>query len=957
MAPRQTTKRSSAPPPPRRASHARSQADEITDAEMHRSRKSAILQLDIGRLAHILGIASGLALAATAVVAYLQENWSWLADAPAYVISLNWLVPLIASVVVAAVAMYIKWEPYFADRADPHFLMSIVAVAVPSLFIALIALDETGYMSIGRPTWLYPASLLGISLTMVSLAMTWEGTGRRKVISIASAAFPPVLLIFPVIFSFTPEELSTILPMAYLGSAVAIQLSGSMMHIIASSTSVQQREVLKASDGKLREIVVDVEKKREALEYREDALRMKESDLEADLKRLSEELASAEETKKQIVGMEAEIEQRLIQARTSRQELTKTEVGVENKLENLKLKQADLDAQAKEVERRLKAAASRDERIAAKEVEANKLMLDAQVRDRESKNRLADAHADEMSLGIKANDLKALDAALVEREKQIRVREGALDLKGLEVFAAKEQLGKAAAEKTTVKTLEQQLLIRQEALSEREVKLRAKEDELRRESEKATRLITRADKQMNELVDKEGVILAREKAVSDGEARLRTALVSMDAQLEDVQRAKTLLSDREHEYVSMSEGARAKLAEMAGRDEETARRMSSLDRREEMVKDLDRRLKTEQERMTSKLKELLEAEKDLKAHEAEIGLKHAELKAMERQVLEQVEQVSVARSEMPGFEAFGTGSDERSKTLDMRERSLREKEQETKSRFYLREKELEKRERLLQVKLKKDIEEMEEQVQEEFAEEKVKTGVERLDDLMLGGMPFASNVLYVGPPFIGKETAALLFMAEGLRKGVPVVVVTTSHPPGEIELDVAPILPSFKEFEQLGLVRWVDATGAQVEGQTSRANAIKVKGPGDFDGILHALDGLMKQFERDGHPYFRLVYTSLSLSITQADDKQSFQFVQNIAGRIRQARAVAVYAVERGMHTEQQLESIQHQMTGALMFKTEKQKTMLCVQGVTDAQTRDWVDYRHTNKALMVGAFSLERIR
>jgi hypothetical protein len=63
------------------------------------------------------------------------------------------------------------------------------------------------------------------------------------------------------------------------------------------------------------------------------------------------------------------------------------------------------------------------------------------------------------------------------------------------------------------------------------------------------------------------------------------------------------------------------------------------------------------------------------------------------------------------------------------------------------------------------------------------------------------------------------------------------------------------------------------------------------------------------------------------------------------------------MHTEQQLESIQHQMTGALMFKTEKQKTMLCVQGVTDAQTRDWVDYRHTNKALMVGAFSLERIR
>jgi hypothetical protein len=50
-------------------------------------------------------------------------------------------------------------------------------------------------------------------------------------------------------------------------------------------------------------------------------------------------------------------------------------------------------------------------------------------------------------------------------------------------------------------------------------------------------------------------------------------------------------------------------------------------------------------------------------------------------------------------------------------------------------------------------------------------------------------------------------------------------------------------------------------------------------------------------------------------------------------------------------------MTGAIHFKTEKQKTLLSVEGVCDAQTRNWVDYRHTNKALMIGAFSLERIR
>ncbi|MCU0852708.1 MAG: hypothetical protein MUC90_05580, partial [Thermoplasmata archaeon] len=101
----------------------------------------------------------------------------------------------------------------------------------------------------------------------------------------------------------------------------------------------------------------------------------------------------------------------------------------------------------------------------------------------------------------------------------------------------------------------------------------------------------------------------------------------------------------------------------------------------------------------------------------------------------------------------------------------------------------------------------------------------------------------------------------------------------------------------------------------------------------------------------------LSMSITQADEKRAFQFVQTIAGKTKQGGGIGVYAVERGMHTEQQLESIQHHMSGAIQFKSDKGKTLLSVQGIGDAQTRDWIEYKHTNKALMVGAFSLERIR
>ena len=951
MSAKSKTSRSATPSKPKKTSRPRVEyPDDIDASEVSRSRKAAILQLRMGRLAHVLSIVSGLALAATAVLAYLLENWDYLLTAPEYVTTLKWVLPLAASLIVAALALAFKWEPYFADRSDPHFIMSFVAVAVPALFIALIALDEGGYMVLGRPDWLYPASLLGMSLTFISLAMAWDGHGRRKVVSIASAVFPPALLTFPIIVHFTPLELASILPMAYLGSAVAIQLSGSMLHIISSSTTVQEREVLKASDGKLKVLLEDVDKRREALEYREDAMRSRESDLEAYEKRLTEEMTSIDEKKRQIEAMEAEAELRVDSSRKAGEELVRKDSDIEAKLDTMRLTQADLDIQTNDLEKGAKALAAREQKLATREGELSKLILDAQAKEREAKNKITELQAEEAELGLWDKELQALQKALAEREKQVGVRESSVDLKGIELLAAKQQLGKVVAEKTTVKTLEQQLLMKQESLSEREIALRSKEDELKKASERAQRLIERSDKQMNELVDKESAVLQREKSLVEKEAELKNAVATIDNQLAEALRVKSAVSDREKQYLSLTEATRTKMAGMTTKEQEVERKMSALGRREESIKELEKRLKAEQDQMNSKLRTLLEKEKDLKAEEAKVAVKQAELESMEREMLVTVDEVERVRHE-PSPEP-----DSSYKALEVKEKHLREKEQEMKSRLYQREKDLEQREHALQTHLRKDLDEMETEVETEVVEEKVKTGIERLDDLLLGGMPFSSNVLFVGPPFIGKETAMLLFVAEGLKKGIPAIIVTTSRPPHEIAMDMAPILPTFMEFEQLGLVHWVDASGL-AQDSAPRRNSVKVNSADDFVGMSKALEATAKTVMASGRKYFRLAYLSLSMSITSADEKRSLQFVQEMSSRVRQARSVAGYAVERGMHTDQQLGSLQAQMTGAIHFKTEKQKTLLSVEGVCDAQTRTWVDYRHTNKALMIGAFSLERIR
>jgi len=945
MAPRTSSKRA-----PSSASR-RSQQAQVESAEVRRSRRAAMLQLKMGRLAHIIGMSSAIALALTALISYGLINWDFLRYE--WLVPLKWFIPLITGAAVAAAALWVKWEPYLADHEQPHFIMSVVALVAPLFIMLLIVFDEYGYVELGRPPWLYSASLLGICLAEISLAMTWEGTGRRKVAAILAAVFPVLLLLFPIIFEFSEEQLASILPMAYLGSAVSVHLSGAMLHIIASSTSLMQREVLRASDSKLKEQLIDIEKKRAATCYREDALRSRESDLEVYERRLMDEMDALEAKKQQMGAMESEANQRLELIRVDREKLAKQRADLEGQRDALQLKLGVIESQKRELEKRSKALEAKENAISRREIESNKLLIDATAKDRDIKHRLAEVEAECKDVDTTRKELESLQAELAEREKQLSLRESKLDMSGMELAAAREELGKVVEEKTAVQSLQDQLLARQQALAEKEISIKAADDDLRQKAEKAERLIVRADKQMNDLVDREGSVIEREKALADRESKLRAELEGLESKLSEMDSARAVIGDRERQYEDLTSAARTRMSTVTLQEEEISRKMAALSKREEKIKELETRLRDEHDQMNSKLRQLIEKEKDIKAKEAEVGLKNAELKALEREILESAEEVEAVRSEYAVPE-----EDEREKAFEFREKKLQEKEQELKSRMYQHEKELEKREAALRAHLQKDVEEMEEEVEAEYAGEKVKTGVERLDDLLMGGMPFGSNVLYVGPPFIGKEVAMLLFLAEGLRKGVPAVVVTTSRTPWEIAKEMAPILPTFLEFENLGLVHWVDASGMPADAEGGeRPNLHRVSKPGDLAGIQKAVEECVAAVRKQKHPYLRMAYMSVSMSITQADDKGAFQFVQSLAGRMKQANAVSVFAVERGMHTEQQLESIQTNMSGSVQFKTEKQKTLLSVQGIGDAQTRAWIEYRHTNKALMIGAFSLERIR
>ena len=135
------------------------------------------------------------------------------------------------------------------------------------------------------------------------------------------------------------------------------------------------------------------------------------------------------------------------------------------------------------------------------------------------------------------------------------------------------------------------------------------------------------------------------------------------------------------------------------------------------------------------------------------------------------------------------------------------------------------------------------------------------------------------------------------------------------------------------------------------------KGSDDRAGILSSLVQAARPIEEEKKGPFRVGFLGLSAVFAHADERASFSFLQNVVGILKPREALAMYSLEGGALSEPQVESLLGRMDGAIVFRQDRDRTFLSVKGFGDVQTRDWVECRATNRALIVGSFALERIR
>lgn len=376
--------------------------------------------------------------------------------------------------------------------------------------------------------------------------------------------------------------------------------------------------------------------------------------------------------------------------------------------------------------------------------------------------------------------------------------------------------------------------------------------------------------------------------------------------------------------IQEKEGRILELQEMVDRLNDTVQdRDDELERLREIVEYKERELTRREEDLTYRERKATEERRRLEeAKQTTGGLEEAELK----------KRLEELRAEVG----------KREKELKAKEEFLRAKEAD-----------LRRRERGI---ITEELEHVEQELMVEAQQNKAKTGNPRLDDLLLGGVPFGSNVLVYGPPFVGKETLINQFVAEGLKKGIPTIWVTTDKTPADLREEMKLVLPSYEEYETLGLVRYVDSYSRNMGDTDEDQYTIYVDKPDAHDQIMDAVETVAKSY-MEKHEYYRLAFRTISTLIAYSNPNAAFRFLSPFCGRRKRDRAVSMYSIEKGMHGEQEIQMLGSITDGMIDFKIDQLRTFFTVRGITDVQSRSYIRYTATRHGLSIGSFALDHIK
>jgi KaiC/GvpD/RAD55 family RecA-like ATPase len=438
----------------------------------------------------------------------------------------------------------------------------------------------------------------------------------------------------------------------------------------------------------------------------------------------------------------------------------------------------------------------------------------------------------------------------------------------------------------------------------------------------------------------------REHEYIERETELRRRIVQLEGEVRNLRGETERVREREellaNERGPLSEEVKQRLAEVDSREKDLIGRENALRTRFEEIR-------IQAEEMERRRTPLEFKERELEVYEQQVQTRKKALDLEARRLEEIRREVATGGSV--------TASDESRRVDDLRHQ-LEVKEEDLRARESALRERMVDLEKMTGKAAEAEAGRMHEEAVADVQSAKVKSGVRRLDDLVFGGFPVGAQILVNGPAHTGKDVLTRLFSIEGLKQGVPSIWVVTDKTWGQVREDLVALYPQYPEAEKNGMIRFVDLYSRAV-GSNQSAPGVRLLASTDkamLEQLASSVNGFSEEMKSRFAGY-RLIFESISTVTAYLDAPSTFRFLQPFVGRRRIDGAAAYYVLETGMHTEADLETLEHMVDGSVNLKIDQLKTFLSVRGIAEAQSRAWIGYTFTKRSLNLGSFSLDHIR
>jgi hypothetical protein len=877
------------------------------------AKEDALLQLKIGRGAHYYIVLASAALFVDGfLVLFVQPSLGGLA--PSTFRTLYFLVPpLVGGVYLSFFGLRLKWEVFQLWPWEKHFWLTVGAVLFNLVLVGLLTANLIQIGPTARWTLLpafYPLSLLAISAPVIALAMTWPGWARPKLYSVVAALIPVPMAAVLYIPAPSTSAIVSALAVTLFASAFLYQTAGSFLHLMASGTQPHEKALIASGQSKMFLMAEEVRKREDALRMREGSLAKREADVEVAQASVGRQHEALEEARKEIDTLEEDLkkrsdalsgEQRTWAEKTA--QLNSAAQVLEDKGAALRLKEEELDQRTPQV-------SAREQRAIAKEGELTQRSVGFDQRDAELGRRAQQLTETESRLEARRQELDRKNLQHLQQESELRSR---LTLLGTNASVSPD----AAVHLREIEQREAHLAQLKIVLDEQNVLLG-------RKAREAETLLAEARKKIEQNMHFEAALSERESALRQKESE---ASQGLDAANQRFQRYEATTKQYETRFAEL-ERREAEVGHLA---KETARLNAALQQQQAALKEREAALQKGHANVEQIMREALENQKRTKEREMDLKLREEALL---------------------GLGGTSSAWDEGQPKWDPRwgPRPTVSSRPPPTGRIPASAPEAAASASPAPIVV---------QVPPTPASGRQSSGIPRLDNLLHGGIAPRDHVLLIGPPFVGKEAVLYAFLAEGMKRGQRSILVTAARPPEEVSQEIARFIPSFVQEEKAGHVVWIDATNRSPGTAPAPTNGsrILVNGPMDHAGILTSLVSATKRVTGLQPSNLRVGFLGLASCLAHGEPTAGFTFLQNFVGILKPRNALAMYAIDSGTLSDAQIATIQSRVDGAIQFQTDRGKTFLSVQGLGEVETRDWIEYRATEKSVTIGSFALERIR